>query len=143
ETNPEGLPTRIPQGRPGTVITPQVNKPTQEVSCSPKEFICNNGVCINKSLVCDGDNDCGDNSDETDCGNITCESDNFQCTNGSCIPIHLMCDQENDCGDNSDETDCGNITCESDHFQCTNGSCIPIHLVCDNSDESEFCNNLT
>lgn len=28
-------------------------------------FVCNNGRCINKKLVCDGYDHCGDNYDET------------------------------------------------------------------------------
>ncbi|CAG9132321.1 unnamed protein product [Plutella xylostella] len=32
--------------------------------CSIKQFTCANGKCIPLSWVCEGDNDCGDNSDE-------------------------------------------------------------------------------
>lgn len=32
--------------------------------CKSNEFQCLNFVCIVKSFYCDGDNDCGDNSDE-------------------------------------------------------------------------------
>lgn len=41
-------------------------------TCSPQQFICANGHCIQTSLICDGNNDCGDNSDEApelQCGN--------------------------------------------------------------------------
>lgn len=35
--------------------------------CEPNEFKCKNGRCALKLWRCDGDNDCEDNSDETDC----------------------------------------------------------------------------
>ena len=31
------------------------------------KFLCNNGMCTQASWVCDGQNDCGDNSDEQSC----------------------------------------------------------------------------
>ena len=36
-----------------------------ESNCHRKHFKCNNKRCAKASLVCDGKNDCGDNSDET------------------------------------------------------------------------------
>lgn len=35
--------------------------------CEPNEFKCRNGHCALKLWRCDGDNDCGDGSDETGC----------------------------------------------------------------------------
>ena len=43
----------------------------QERLCSSSTFRCDNGTCITKYWVCDGYNDCGDNSDETHCGKCT------------------------------------------------------------------------
>ena len=37
--------------------------------CAPDEFTCGNGQCQHQNYVCDGSDDCGDNSDEEkDCG---------------------------------------------------------------------------
>ena len=36
-------------------------------TCQPDEFTCKNGACANMNFKCDDNDDCGDNSDETDC----------------------------------------------------------------------------
>ena len=40
--------------------------------CRPDEFICNNTLCKLHAWVCDGEDDCGDNSDESPdmCGEL-------------------------------------------------------------------------
>ena len=37
-------------------------------TCRFGQYQCLNGKCISGGSVCDGSNDCGDNSDETKCG---------------------------------------------------------------------------
>ncbi|OWK17993.1 SORL1, partial [Cervus elaphus hippelaphus] len=69
--------------------------------CDEFSFQCQNGVCISLIWKCDGMDDCGDDSDEANCGKET-----------SALPPGIpgsrwKCDRENDCGDWSDEKDCG------------------------------------
>lgn len=105
-------------------------------TCSGHQLTCSNGRCIPMLYRCDGDNDCGDGSDEINCPSSTCLTTQFPCKNGRCIPATWKCDHDNDCGDMSDEpVNCTYPSCSSDQFQCDNGRCIARRWVCDRDDD--------
>lgn len=97
----------------------------------PNQFSCNNGMCIEQKMKCDGWNDCGDMSDERQCH---CEKDQFACDNGMCKPKLWVCDRVNDCGDGSDEKTCG---CDKNEWSCGNGVCMPQTVRCDGKTDCE------
>lgn len=79
--------------------------------CEPNEFRCANKRCVLKTWRCDSDDDCGDGSDEANCGTnppeAPCAFNQFACkSRNQCIPKSFHCDQENDCIDGSDEVGC-------------------------------------
>ena len=39
-------------------------------ACKSHEFECTNGNCIDDRMVCNGNNDCEDGSDESECGKL-------------------------------------------------------------------------
>lgn len=82
-------------------------------NCEPNQFVCDNNHCILKTWVCDNEDDCGDESDERNCGTKEigdpCHPVEFTCKNSQCIPRSYHCDGSVDCMDGSDEVGCGKI----------------------------------
>lgn len=104
--------------------------------CLLRQFKCKNGRCMQLVWMCDGEDDCGDNSDETapECTiPRTCGADEYTCKNGRCISQNFFCDNERDCPDGSDEGPevCGITKCNKDEFECQPGFCIPNSWRCD------------
>ncbi|KAM6900144.1 transmembrane protease serine 7 [Xenentodon cancila] len=88
--------------------------------CPENHFLCTTGLCVEKSRLCDGLDDCQDESDEVYCSRPT-----MNCGGNS--PPHplYVCNGETDCKDGADEINCTReTTCSPIRYQCRSGSCI-------------------
>uniref|UniRef100_A0A8C5BMP1 ST14 transmembrane serine protease matriptase a n=1 Tax=Gadus morhua TaxID=8049 RepID=A0A8C5BMP1_GADMO len=92
----------------------------------PKQLLCENQICINLNLKCDGWNDCGDMTDERNC--VCNATQHLACKNRLCKPKFWQCDGVDDCGDNTDELGCG---CTAGEFLCQNDNCVLEKKKCD------------
>ncbi|KAF7992430.1 hypothetical protein HCN44_001755 [Aphidius gifuensis] len=121
---------------PGGVL-PSVNSTCPRIanSCASNQYACKNGACVPEFWHCDGENDCGDNSDESLCKKPTCPPNSFECDGDKCIPKYWMCDLDRDCRDGQDELNCKYINCTETQFRCDNGRCISHRWYCDGEDD--------
>ena len=110
--------------------------------CQPIEFRCKNKGCILLEYVCDGEDDCGDNSDELNCHSFCNSSTQFSCESGrKCLDTIYKCNGVWDCSDGTDEENCfqntynktkvSAIGCHTNEFVCNSGDCLHYHFVCD------------
>ncbi|XP_040202400.1 very low-density lipoprotein receptor-like isoform X2 [Rana temporaria] len=117
--------------------------PPGKSTCSPDQFQCNDGKCINRSLRCNQEHDCDDLTDEIGCvnGSKACTSTEFKCggSKNRCIPLIWKCDHDEDCEDGSDEKDCESRACKSTEFSCGGRTnlCIPLTWKCDHNKDCE------
>ncbi|XP_020287801.1 vitellogenin receptor [Pseudomyrmex gracilis] len=106
-------------------------------------FECVNTKVVSYLTVCDGKDDCGDNSDETNCTYtmtskllpLHCSYTNitYMCKHANtCIPQEKFCDSVEDCPDGSDEyKDCTHDLQCNNKYKCNDGHCIRKNWVCD------------
>lgn len=76
-------------------------------SPSNQSFQCVNGKHIPQERVCNGVNECGDQSDELCCKD--CQGNAFFCKSGVCIPKKYKCNGEVDCITGEDENRCADL----------------------------------
>ena len=100
--------------RPPTATPAELRSPITSEVCSPNEFQCSSGGCIDRNTFCNSYNDCKDGSDENFCVK-RCKFDEFRCANlFQCISKKDRCDGVPQCLDGSDEVSCNSKW----HFHC-------------------------
>ena len=97
-------------------------------------FQCDNGLLVGYTLVCDGHDDCADNSDEKNCDSVMqwihdspLNGTLFFCRKSlEIIDFDKRCDGKLDCIDMSDEDECTKCSQESTFGVCLPHACPPV-----------------
>lgn len=108
------------------------------VTCPSTSFTCSNGKCIDRNLICDDTDDCGDNSDEHTCfikASGNCELGEKPCSSNTsiCVSTSSICNGTKECPQGEDEENCSK--CVEMEYTCNNRKCIPFQWVCDGFDD--------
>ncbi|KAM9824295.1 low-density lipoprotein receptor-related protein 12 [Neosynchiropus ocellatus] len=100
-----------------------ITGPAVSSVCEGDQFHCSNGKCIPAWWRCNKMDECGDDSDETECGSNApqlsfqpCGRNQFPCLSRytrvyTCLPQSLRCDGAIDCQDLGDEINCDVPAC--------------------------------
>lgn len=71
--------------------------------CGEGQMSCSSGHCLPLALLCNGQDDGGDGSDERGCPS---PQDSLACTDGHCLLPALLCDGRDDCLEAADQEAC-------------------------------------
>ncbi|KAL1466049.1 hypothetical protein MTO96_042978, partial [Rhipicephalus appendiculatus] len=81
-------------------------------ACPPGQFSCQTTIegpmaCLKWTFRCDGQRQCIDGYDESDCEKRVCDDEEFRCPGsaGRCVSKRYICDGKRDCQDGRDESE--------------------------------------
>ncbi|XP_063725507.1 low-density lipoprotein receptor-related protein 1B-like [Symsagittifera roscoffensis] len=122
-------------------------------TCTPAQFLCDDGSCIADTLLCDNNKDCPTMEDEANCDD-SCANDEYVCPiTGLCLQLDTpyaapaivtkICDKKNDCGAYEDELLCDADCNAANPLKCGDyttyatgaANCVAAASICDQKND--------